>query len=151
MANYVLKDIATAEEFDLKIENGDIVIEQEPLALANLAAFRIMTEPGEWTFDPAAMLGLRRYLGGANTLELRERIKRDILLVLFKGLVFSHNDIVIDIFPGTESANTAIVIVEIKNINYIDSDGNERNNASVKSTYYMDTLTGKLTFIDDII
>lgn len=151
MGNYVYTDIATEEEFDLKIEHGDIVLEEAPLALANTVAFRVMTQPAEWVFDPAAVSGIRNYLGGINSEELRSRIRLDIFSVVFKGFTIRPTDIGVDILQSTESATEAIIIIELKNINYTDKDNVEHHDESVQSTYYLDTLTGKLTFIDDII
>jgi len=151
MSFYIYSDIATEEEFDLKVEYGDIAIEEVPLALANMVAFRIMTSSAEWTFDPAAMAGVKSYLGGINNEELLSRIKRDLASVLFRGFTIKPNDLTIDIFKSQSNPNEAVIIVELKNLSYVDKDNIEHNDESVQSTYYLDTLTGKLTFIDDII
>lgn len=151
MTFYDKRDLASGDEYDLLIESEDLVIEDTPLSMAGIASFRVLTSPAEWVFDQTIVSGIKRMLGSINSESLRKDIAAQISRVIFRDLYVAPKDIAISVLHSETDPNIAILILEFKNIDYFNDRGQLISNAYVKSTYYIDTLTGKLTYFNDVI
>lgn len=150
MANYTYRDIALQNNMDLLITNEDLSVAEEPSALSRAISFRVITDPAEWRAAPAAMVGLRRFLGEINNDELKDRIRLDILKGLSFGSQISTGDLEIQLIDMEDNPNIIKISVILTDISYINLDNEETHNGSLKCFFNLDVTSGKLTFVDDL-
>lgn len=150
MANYDFKDLAVDNNMDLIIENGDLKIEEDPMALARVVSYRVVTEAVESPDSPYAVAGIKRFVGSVNNSDLQERIKTDITNALAVDAFISLQDVLIEFLKVENNPNAVKIVITLSNMSYTNLDGVEKHNQSVTCRFSLDTMSGKLTFIDDL-
>jgi len=148
MAVFNIKDILLDEDMDLVIENGDLKIADEPLALVQSAIFRVLTSPLEWRPDSGAMAGLERHAGSPNNEETYNRIKNDIQRALAKEFLLAPADYDVIIYPHTEFPDQISITLRIKNIEYVDQNEEYHTGEEATISFRLHLSTGKLSYID---
>lgn len=157
--NYDFKDLAVDSDQDLLFENGDLVVASDHVAIAEAIAFRMMTAPSEWRTDASSVFGVKRFMGLTLNNELISRLKREIMATVARGLQLSPTELIIDISRSQANPSELSLTIEIIKMNFVDKSGLvdinqpgvQKNNMSIKSFYNLDMLTGKLTYIDDLL
>lgn len=151
MTVYSNTDYQVNSDYDLAIENRDLIIASAPNALSYFIIFRVLTTVEEWPNTPSGVVGLSRFFGQANSPETHRRIERDILRVLASKLDIDPEGIEIVASPSGTIATEAILLIKIKEIEYEDQDGEGQSDVTIALTFSYDFNSGKITFIDDIV
>ena len=150
MTEYNFKDFATDRNGDLIIEGGDIKVGEEPDSLADAVSFRAITDPSEWTNDPIAVAGLKRFIGRPKTPELYDEIELELRNAITARGFIPDSDVVVAFLEVANRPNLVKITITVNNITYLGLDNITVYNKSVVCHFSLDTMSGKLTFIDDL-